>query len=95
MNISPNKNPKEKLISSKEPIDAFIGNLIDSKESIIQNVNKVLRTSLLLQREIDRKHWPNFVHPVHNKISLVTLLTRIDCLLFIGGQVKRAVSAIE
>ena len=51
MNISSTNNPKDTLIPGKEPIDAFIDNLIEGKESIIQVVNKVLPTSLLLQRE--------------------------------------------
>ena len=43
-------NPEDTPISGKEPIDAFTYNLIESEESIIQDVNKVLPTSLLLQR---------------------------------------------
>ena len=51
VNTSSTNNPKDTLIPGKEPIDAFIDNLIEGKESIIQVVNKVLPTSLLLQRE--------------------------------------------
>ena len=76
VNTSPTSNPKDTLISGKEPIDAFIDNLIEGEESIIQDINKVLLTLLLLQREFktrdlpainlmyfdgDSKQWPNFI----------------------------------
>ena len=35
VNISPTKKPKDTLIPGKEPIDAFIDNLIEGEESII------------------------------------------------------------
>ena len=75
MNTPTTNKPKDTLIPGKEPIDAFIDNLIEGEESIIQDVNKVLPTSLLLQREFetrdlpainlmrfdgDSKQWPNF-----------------------------------
>ena len=47
MNTAPKNNPKDMLISSKEQIYAFIDNLIEGKKSIIEDVNKVLPTSLL------------------------------------------------
>ena len=37
VHISPKNNRKDILISSKEPIDAFIDNLIEGEESIIQD----------------------------------------------------------
>ena len=58
MNTSPTNNPKDALILGKEPIDAFIDNLIEGEECIIQDVNKVLRTSLLLQREFETRDLP-------------------------------------
>ena len=47
------------LIPGKEPIDAFIDNLIQGEESIIEDVNKLLPTSLLLQREIKTRDLPD------------------------------------
>ena len=76
MNTSLTNKPKDTLIPGKEPIDAFIDNLIEGEESIIQDVNKVLPISLLLQREFETrdlsginfmrfdgnsKQWPNFI----------------------------------
>ena len=46
--FSPKNIPKDKLISSNEP-----DNLIEGEESNIQDVNKVLPTSVLLQREFE------------------------------------------
>ena len=75
-NTSPKNIPKDMLISSKEPIDAFIDNLIEDKESIIQDANKAPPALLLFQREFeardlpainflhfdgDSKQWPNFI----------------------------------
>ena len=81
---TPTKNkPKDTLIPGKEPIDAFIDNLIEGEESIIQDVNKVLPTSLLLQREFetrdlpainlmrfdgDSKQWPNFIQNFKHRV---------------------------
>ena len=74
---------KDSLIPGKEPIDAFIDNLIDGDESIIPDVNKVLPTSLLLQREFetrdlpainlmrfdgDSKQWPNFIQIFKHRV---------------------------
>ena len=58
MNTSPTNKRKGRLIPGKEPIDAFIDNLIEGEESIIQDVNKVLPTSLLLQREFQTRDLP-------------------------------------
>ena len=58
VNTSPANKPKDTLIPGKEPIDAFIDNLIEGEESIIQDVNKVLPTSLLLQREFETRDLP-------------------------------------
>ena len=55
VNTSPTNKPKDTLISGKEPIHAFIDNLIEGEESIIQDVNKVLPTSLLLQRDFETR----------------------------------------
>ena len=75
VNICLTNKPKDTRIPGKEPIDVFINNLIEGEESTIQDVNKVLPTSLLLQREFetrdlpainlmrfdgDSKQWPNF-----------------------------------
>ena len=83
LNTSPKNNPKDKLPSSKEPIDAFIDNLIEGEESIIQDVNKGLPTSLLLQREFetrnlpainlmrfdgDSKQWPKFIQNFKHRV---------------------------
>ena len=83
MNTSPTNNPKDALILGKEPIDAFIDNLIEGEECIIQDVNKVLRTSLLLQIEFetrdlpaiklmrfdgDSKQWPNFTQNFKHRV---------------------------
>ena len=83
VHISPKNNRKDILISSKEPIDAFIDNLIEGEESIIQDVNKVLPTSLLLQRECetrdlpainlmrfdgDSKQWRNFIQNFKHRV---------------------------
>ena len=76
MNTSRKSNPKYALISSKEPIDAVIDNLIEGEETIVQDINKVLPKLLFLQREVelrglhainlmgfdgDSKQWPNFI----------------------------------
>ena len=76
MNTPTTNKPKDTLIPGKEPIHAFIDNLIEGKESIIQDKNEVFPTSLLLQREFetrdlpainfmrfdgDSKQWPNFI----------------------------------
>ena len=58
LNTSPTNNPKDKLTSSKEPIDTFIDNLIEGEESIMQDINKVLPTSLLLQKEFETRDLP-------------------------------------
>ena len=42
VNTPTTNKPKDTLIPGKEPIDAFIDNLIEGEESIIQDVNKVL-----------------------------------------------------
>ena len=55
VNTSLTNKPKDTLIPGKEPIDAFIDNLIEGEESIIQDVNKVLPISLLLQREFETR----------------------------------------
>ena len=83
VNTSPTNKPKDTLIPGKEPIDAFIDNLIEGEESIIQDVNKVLPTSLLLQREFetrdlpainlmrfdgDSKQWPNFIQNFKHRV---------------------------
>ena len=76
VSTSPTDNPKDTLVFGKEPTDAFIDNLIQGEESILQDANKVLPTSLLLQREFetrdlhavnlmrfdgDSKQWPNVI----------------------------------
>ena len=83
MNTSPKSNSKDTLISCKKPNDAFIDNIIEGEESIIQDVNKVLPTSLLLQREFetrdlsainlmrfqgDSEHWPNFIQNFKHRV---------------------------
>ena len=42
MNTPTTNKPKDTLIPGKKSIDAFIDNLIEGEESIIQDVNKVL-----------------------------------------------------
>ena len=49
---------KNTRIPGKEPIDTFIDNFIKGKESTIQDVNKVLPTSLLLQRKFETRDLP-------------------------------------
>ena len=83
VNTPTTNKPNDTLIPSKEPIDAFIDNLIEGEESIIQDVNKVLPTSLLLQREFetrdlpainlmrfdgDSKQWPNFLQNFKHRV---------------------------
>ena len=83
MNTSPTNKPKDRLIPCKEPIDAFIDNLIEGEESITQDVNKVLPTSLLLQgvfetRDLaaidlmhfdgDSKQRPNFIQNIKHRV---------------------------
>ena len=83
MNTPPTNKPKDTLIPGKEPVDAFIDNLIEGKESIIQDVNKVFPTSLLLQREFetrdlptinlmsfggDSKQWTNFIQNFKHRV---------------------------
>ena len=75
VNISLKNNPKDTFISSKEIIDAFIDNLIEGEESIIQDVSKVLPTPLSMQRNLKPEK-----HCVHNKISF-TDSVRMDRLL--------------
>ena len=58
VNTSPTNKPKDTLIPGKEPIDAFIDNLIEGEESIIQDVTKALPTLLLLQREFETRYLP-------------------------------------
>ena len=40
VNTPPTNKPKDTLIPGKEPIDAFIDNLIEGEESIIWDVKK-------------------------------------------------------
>ena len=83
VNTPTTNKPKDTLIPGKEPIDAFIDNLIEGEESIIQDVNKVLPTSLLLQREFETrdlpainlmrfdggsKQWPNFIQNFKHRV---------------------------
>ena len=83
VNTSPKKNPKDTLIYSKEPIDTFIYDVIEGEESILQDANKVLPTSFLLQREFetrdlpainlmcfnrDSKQWPNFIQNFKHRV---------------------------
>ena len=58
VNISPTNNPKNTLFPGKESIDALIDSFIEGEESIIQDVTKVLPTSLLMQREFETGHLP-------------------------------------
>ena len=58
VNTPTTNKPKDTLIPGKEPIDAFIDNLIEGEESIIQDVTKALPTSLLLQREFETRDLP-------------------------------------
>ena len=84
VNTCPINNPMDTLISDKEPADAFIDNLIEDEESSVQDVNKVLPTSLLLQREFetrdlpainlrrfdgDSKQWPNFIQNFKHRVQ--------------------------
>ena len=64
VNTSPKSNTKDAPISTKELIDVVTDNLIECKETIIQDANKVLPTSLLLQRELETRdlHAINFMH---------------------------------
>ena len=83
MNTSATNEPKDTLFPGKAPIDAFIDNLIEGEESIIPDVNKVLPTSLLLQREFqtrdlpainlmrfdgDSKQWANFIQNFKHRV---------------------------
>ena len=83
VNTPTTNKPKDALIPDKEPIDPFIGNLIEGKESIIQDVNKVLPLLLLLQREFktrdlpaitlmrfdgDSKQRPNFIQNFKHRV---------------------------
>ena len=82
INTSPKDNPKDTLISSKELINAIIDRLIGGEESIIQDVNKVLPTSLLLQefetRDLpainlmrfdgDSTQWPNLIQNFKHRV---------------------------
>ena len=54
VNTPTTNKPNDTLIPGKEPVDVFIDNLIEGKESIIQDLNKVLPISLLLQREFEK-----------------------------------------
>ena len=98
MNTSPTNNPKETLIPGKEPIDAFIDNLIEGKESIFQEVNKDLPAINLMRFDGDFKQWPNFIqnfkHRVHNKISFCDSVRMDRLLCVLDGEAKRAVIAI-
>ena len=58
VNTSIRNIPKDTFISSKEPIDGFIDSLNEGEESIIQDVNKALPTSLLLEREFETRDLP-------------------------------------
>ena len=58
VNTHTTNKPKDTLIPGKKTIDAFINNLIEGKEFIIQDVNKVLPTSLLLQIEFKTRYLP-------------------------------------
>ena len=58
VNTPTTNKPKDMLIPGKEPIHAFIDNLIEGKESIIQDKNEVFPTSLLLQREFETRDLP-------------------------------------
>ena len=95
VNTSFTSNPKNALIPGKEPIDAFIDNLTEGKESIIQDVKKVLPTSLLLQREFetrdlptinlmrfddDSKQWPNFIQNFKHCVHNKTSFSDSVCL---------------
>ena len=55
VNTPTTNKPKDTLIPGKDPIDAFIDNLIEGKESIIQDKNEVFPTWLLLQREFETR----------------------------------------
>ena len=58
VNTSIRNIPKDTFISSKEPIDGFIDSLNEGEECIIQDVNKALPTSLLLEREFETRDLP-------------------------------------
>ena len=83
VNTSATNEPKDTLFPGKAPIDAFIDNLIEGEESIIPDVNKVLPTSFLLQREFqirdlpainlmrfddDSKQWANFIQNFKHRV---------------------------
>ena len=76
VNTYPKDNAKDTLISCKEPVETFIDNVIEGEESIIQDINKLIPTSLILQRDFETrdllainsmrfggvsKQWPNFI----------------------------------
>ena len=83
VNTYPKDNAKDTIIFCKEPIDAFIDNVIERKESIIQDINKLIPTSLILQRDFETrdmpainlmrfggvsKQWPNFIQNFKHRV---------------------------
>ena len=90
MNTSPKSNPKDTPLSSTELIDAVIDNLTEGEEAIIQNANKVLPTSSLLQRELktrdfhtsnlmrfdgDSEQCPNFIQNFKHDVHNKTIFS--------------------
>ena len=90
VSTSPKSNPKDTPLSSTEPIDAVIDNLTEGEEAIIQNANKVLPTSSLLQRELktrdlhtsylmhfdgDSEQYPNFIQNFKHGVHNKTIFS--------------------
>ena len=89
VNIPLKNNPKDKFISSKKPIDAFIDKLNEGEESIIQDVSKVLPTSLSMQRDFGTRETM-----CAHKISFSDSVRMNRLLSVLDGEAKTAVSAL-
>lgn len=89
VNIPLKNNPKDTFISSKKPIDAFIDNLNEGEESIIQDVSKVLPTLLSMQRDFGTRETM-----CAHKICFSDSFRMNRLLSVLEGEAKTAVSAI-